>query len=798
MKKLNFGTRLLLILVLTSIISLSLMIYIVSSYSYANSRDDAQNYINELAEKNALEIRNTLDKAIVISNSISNRYTNALVHNEKLSEEGTIKYFKSLLEQNKFVLGAWFTFENGINLYEKNDGSGNVNYYTKEGNFQPYVVRNTDGTFTIQPASTFTLESEWINLPYKNKGISITEPYNYDVDGKTILMTTVSAPVYYKGKFVGAVGVDFSLDYFNQQTNNIKLFESGYGTIIDSYGKIISHPKKENLGKSIKDITKNENILKILEMNEKGESYSFVDKNLKDNENSYSYAFPFEFGETKKYWSFIATVPENEYLENARFIQNFSIGAALVVLVIIILVLMYSMKVLNRNLITIKDGLLNFFSYLNKENTNPQLIKLESSDEFGEMSKMINENIKKTESLIIQDNNLIEDVKRVVNEVKNGKFDKRIEKNTENQNLEELKNTFNEMLETTKNSVAEDINKVIQVLDNFAKLDFRGRIDDKGNISVGINNLANIITQMLVENKTNGLTLDESSNILLANVDKLNISSNEAAASLEETAAALEEITSNIRNNTQNIAKMATYSNSVTASASEGENLANQTTQSMDEINTQVNLINEAITVIDQIAFQTNILSLNAAVEAATAGEAGRGFAVVAQEVRNLASRSAEAAKEIKLIVENATKKANDGKDIARNMIEGYKELNQNISQTINLIQDIEMSSKEQLMGIEQINDAVNQLDQQTQQNAVVASQTHDVSILTDEIAKLIVNDANAKEFIGKKEVKAKEVKINRNQIEIKKDIKRENRPLSTEKKEINSQSTNDSEWESF
>ncbi|MCT7608932.1 methyl-accepting chemotaxis protein, partial [Aliarcobacter butzleri] len=92
---------------------------------------------------------------------------------------------------------------------------------------------------------------------------------------------------------------------------------------------------------------------------------------------------------------------------------------------------------------------------------------------------------------------------------------------------------------------------------------------------------------------------------------------------------------------------------------------------------------NDSISVIDQIAFQTNILSLNAAVEAATAGEAGKGFAVVAQEVRNLASRSAEAAKEIKAIVENATNKANQGKEIATNMIDGYKELNQNISQTI-------------------------------------------------------------------------------------------------------------------
>ena len=80
----------------------------------------------------------------------------------------------------------------------------------------------------------------------------------------------------------------------------------------------------------------------------------------------------------------------------------------------------------------------------------------------------------------------------------------------------------------------------------------------------------------------------------------------------------------------------------------------------------------------------------------------------------------------------------------------GYVKLNENISNTINLIQDIEMSSKEQLMGIEQINGAVNSLDQQTQQNAMVASQTHDVAILTDEIAKLVVSDSNAKEFIGK------------------------------------------------
>ena len=571
---------------------------------------------------------------------------------------------------------------------------------------------------------------------------------------------TVSSPVYFEGKFIGAVGVDFSLESFNKKTSEIKLFDSGYGTIIDAYGKVISHPNIENLGKSLKDITTNENILKVLEATKKGEDYSFIAKNLRSGVDSYSYAFAFEFGETKNYWTFIATVPEDEYLAKSNFINNFSIFSGLIVLAVIILVLIYSMKILNRNLTTIKDGLLDFFSYLNKETKNTNPIKLNSTDEFGEMAKMINQNIEKTQSLIIQDNELIEDVKRVVNEVKAGRFNKKIEKNSDNQNLEELKNIFNEMLETTKNNVCEDINKVIKVLESFAKLDFRPRIDDKGNIALGINNLAEIINAMLVENKSNGLTLDESSDILLSNVDKLNISSNEAAASLEETAAALEEITSNIRNTTQNIAKMATYSNGVTKAASDGEKLANQTTIAMDEINTQVNAINEAISVIDQIAFQTNILSLNAAVEAATAGEAGRGFAIVAAEVRNLASRSAEAAREIKAIVENATSKANQGKQIAGNMIEGYKELNQNIVNTINLISDIEMSSKEQLTGIEQINDAVTSLDRQTQQNAQIASQTHDVATITDEIAKLIVNDANTKEFIGKNQISAKNIDI--------------------------------------
>jgi methyl-accepting chemotaxis protein len=354
---------------------------------------------------------------------------------------------------------------------------------------------------------------------------------------------------------------------------------------------------------------------------------------------------------------------------------------------------------------------------------------------------------------------VIDSVKESINIAKTGIMDQTIKESTKNEAIEELKDGINELFSIVSSKVAGDLNEITKALESFQKLDFSHRITkSKGETAGGLNNLANVVNEMLVENKANGLTLDESSNVLLQNVDILNQNSNEAAASLEETAAALEEITSNISQNTNSIVKMASFANQVTLSANEGKELAQQTTTSMNEIDVEVNAINDAITIIDQIAFQTNILSLNAAVEAATAGEAGKGFAVVAQEVRNLASRSAEAAKDIKNLVENATTKANKGKSISDKMIEGYIGLTENISKTINLISDVESASKEQQLGIVQINDAINSLDQQTQQNAAIASQTHDIAIQTDEIAKIILADANEKEFIGKNNVKAKNV----------------------------------------
>jgi methyl-accepting chemotaxis protein len=458
---------------------------------------------------------------------------------------------------------------------------------------------------------------------------------------------------------------------------------------------------------------------------------------------------------------------ENEAISNSLTTYNklgntlfMMISLLLIGIVIGTIVGYILVKQISSSIENFQKGLLSFFNYLNRETNEVKLLDTSSKDEFADMAQIVNLNIKKTEKGIEEDRKLIDETISVLTEFEQGDLCQRLKIDVSNPSLIQLKNVVNSMAE----HLEKNIDTILDVLEEYTNYNYLNNVkttEFKKNLlrlAEGVNNVGGAITQLLLDNRENGLTLDKSSKILLQNVDKLNISTNEAASSLEETAAALEQITGNIKSSTQNVEKMTNYSNNVTKSVKEGEALANQTTLAMEEINSQVNSINEAITVIDQIAFQTNILSLNAAVEAATAGEAGRGFAVVAQEVRNLANRSAEAAREIKDIVENATSKANYGKQIANNMIEGYKHLNENISETINLISSIEISSKEQLHGIIQINDAVNQLDKQTQENALVASQTQNIAVLSDQIAKIVMSNTDQKEFIGKESVKAKEL----------------------------------------
>ena len=426
---------------------------------------------------------------------------------------------------------------------------------------------------------------------------------------------------------------------------------------------------------------------------------------------------------------------------------------AILILGIIILGIIYFYfgKVVLNPLKTLQTGLDGFFKYLNKDVTSVEPIQIIKDDEIGLMSSIINENISNTTKSIDIDNKFIEEVKNVVEEVKQGKLDGKLHNKVDSKNLEDLRNNFNEMLNNMKSNVDSDINKITEVLESYQQFNFTVKVDNPvGKVGIGLAQLGEFFNDMLKNNLLNGLNLKDSANVLIDNVGVLNTNFMHQSASLEESAAAIEEVTSSIITTSNDIVTMTQYTKELSESILNGQNLATATVNSMDEINEQTQAIADAITVIDQIAFQTNILSLNAAVEAATAGEAGKGFAVVAQEVRNLASRSADAAREIKNLVENATLKTNAGKTSADKMISGYNLLNENIKKTTTVISAISDSSQDQKMKIEQINNAVSSLDHSTQQNSAIVLETTDISKETNRIANIIVDDLTQIDFEGK------------------------------------------------
>ncbi len=197
------------------------------------------------------------------------------------------------------------------------------------------------------------------------------------------------------------------------------------------------------------------------------------------------------------------------------------------------------------------------------------------------------------------------------------------------------------------------------------------------------------------------------------------------ASSLEETASSLEEITSTVKQNTDNAQQARQLANGSRDVAERGGSVVQEAVVAMEEINQSSKRIADIITTIDEIAFQTNLLALNAAVEAARAGEQGRGFAVVAAEVRNLAQRSASAAREIKVLIQDSVEKVANGTNLVNKSGQTLSEIVTSVKRVTDIVAEIAAASKEQLVGIEQVNKAVAQMDRVTQANA---AQTEEMS----------------------------------------------------------------------
>ncbi len=407
-------------------------------------------------------------------------------------------------------------------------------------------------------------------------------------------------------------------------------------------------------------------------------------------------------------------------------------------------------SVSQKDLTLINDYFKQFVDYVQYKKNTFEYVESSGNAKIDAMLREWNTLIRETESNVKSDMKVLGETVLNLDKVEQGIYKCRIQSQTDNPMINTLKNTINKMLDALQG----DMQELMRVVNEYANDNYTSQVtispkvrDNMLAVMESVNQLGGTLSAAAKDNLNNGQTLEQNANYMSSSMNNLSTKANEQAASLEETAAAVEEITSITRNNAENAHKMSGLGQTVKGSVTKGQELASQTAASMDEINEKVTAINDSINVIDQIAFQTNILSLNAAVEAATAGEAGKGFAVVAQEVRNLAARSAEAAKEIKDLVEDANEKANSGKKISDEMIQGYEELNTHITETIGIIDDVSSASKEQMTGIEQINDAVNMLDRVTQENASESTNVLNIAQELTSIANDLLEDAKHKKF---------------------------------------------------
>jgi methyl-accepting chemotaxis protein len=278
-------------------------------------------------------------------------------------------------------------------------------------------------------------------------------------------------------------------------------------------------------------------------------------------------------------------------------------------------------------------------------------------------------------------------------------------------------------------SISNPINKLVDVADSITGGNFdvyveEGSKDEIGMLARSLMKMSEKLNELMLDINSAAEQVASGSSQVSETSMALSQGTTEQASSIEQLTASIEEISSQTRLNAGNANKANVLATETKANAVEGSDHMSSMIKAMEEINESSGSISKVIKVIDDIAFQTNILALNAAVEAARAGQYGRGFAVVAEEVRNLAGKSAEAAKETTAMIEGSIKKAEAGTKIANETASALKKLVDVIDKVAALVSDISTASDEQSQGIEQINQGIMQISQVVQTNSATSEES--------------------------------------------------------------------------
>ena len=518
------------------------------------------------------------------------------------------------------------------------------------------------------------------------------------IDGKEYFGMGINQPlINQNGAVYGVVGVFIDLSAMTAMLQDPKnsIYKGDFKGMYATDSTIASHGRKEFLGKFLREVNQSPtmNELKHAIENQIEGIFSYVNSL---GEMSYTAVANIHIGDVNNQavWTMIVSAPEGSIYESISKLRV----ALIMANIIVILVVVFAMFVFVRTQIVarlnnISALLFGFFKYIRHEvDTPPALVTPRANDEFGTMTKAINQNIQNVQKGLDEDKKAVEQAIQTAKAVENGDLVARIIENPNNPQLIELKDVLNDMLDVLQTKVGSNMNEIHRVFESYKSLDFTTEVENaKGSVETTTNILGQEIRKMLNSSGGYAKELVQQTHLLRESMDKLLDGSSSQASSLQQSAAAIEEISGSM------------------------QNVSDKTS----EVTRQAEDIKNVVGVIKDIADQTNLLALNAAIEAARAGEHGRGFAVVADEVRKLAERTGKSLNEIEA----------------------------NVNVLVQGINDMSESIREQTAGVTQINEAIAQLESVTQDNVSVANSTNDITLQVNTIADDILSDVNKKKF---------------------------------------------------